>query len=232
LPFLIRYWDPELEPDTYSYVRAAVKAGYSILTYDRLGTGLSDKPDAYDIIQAPLQVEILKELTISARSGELASNSKKYFTGGVVPPTFTMFVHVGHSFGSALTNYLLVKYPELSDGAIQTGWLPNEHFGAFGLAAFGYHFAPENDPKRFGKLGSGFIITGTKNSFQQLFLARDLLDPKILDYGFSIRQPGTIGEGAPTGSIIGIPATNFTGPNQVRSSPTSLSHGSFECKDA
>jgi hypothetical protein len=43
-----RYWDSEYQPEKYSYVDATLKAGYSILTYDRLGTGQSDHPDAYN----------------------------------------------------------------------------------------------------------------------------------------------------------------------------------------
>ena len=83
-----RYWDAELEG--HSYVNAALEAGYSIPTYDRLGTGQSDKPDPYRTIQAQFELEILRQLTTKARSGAL----------GVTP---SKIVHVGHSFGSILT---------------------------------------------------------------------------------------------------------------------------------
>ena len=49
------YWDIRYRPSNYSYVDAAVAAGYSILTYDRLGAGDSSIADAYDVLQAPLQ---------------------------------------------------------------------------------------------------------------------------------------------------------------------------------
>ena len=53
-----RYWDAKPELGTkYSYVNNALAAGYPILTYDRLSTGLSSKPDAYRVVQAPLQLE-------------------------------------------------------------------------------------------------------------------------------------------------------------------------------
>ncbi|KAL2187887.1 hypothetical protein L209DRAFT_764701 [Thermothelomyces heterothallicus CBS 203.75] len=58
-----RYWDVELEPEEYSYVDAAVKKGYSVLTYGRLGTGQSQTPDAY---------------TVLARSGRLIISSHSY----------------------------------------------------------------------------------------------------------------------------------------------------------
>jgi hypothetical protein len=62
------YWDPELKPESYSYVDAALGAGYSILIYDRLGTGQSEKPDAYDIVQGPPHIEILNQLIVLARA--------------------------------------------------------------------------------------------------------------------------------------------------------------------
>jgi hypothetical protein len=50
-----RYWDPELDRGKQCYVEASLKAGYAILTYDRLGAGQSDIPDAYAEVQAPLE---------------------------------------------------------------------------------------------------------------------------------------------------------------------------------
>jgi hypothetical protein len=72
-----RYWDAEINSVENSYVNAALNAGYSILTYDRLGTGLSDKPDGYTIVQAPLQLEILHQLTLMAHDGRLLTLAKQ-----------------------------------------------------------------------------------------------------------------------------------------------------------
>ncbi|KAL2177339.1 uncharacterized protein P884DRAFT_299750 [Thermothelomyces heterothallicus CBS 202.75] len=54
-----RYWDVELEPEEYSYVDAAVKKGYSVLTI-------------------PTEIEILAGLTKLARSGRLIISSHSY----------------------------------------------------------------------------------------------------------------------------------------------------------
>lgn len=35
------YWDPPIDPETYSFVDYAVGLGYSVLFYDRLGVGES-----------------------------------------------------------------------------------------------------------------------------------------------------------------------------------------------
>jgi hypothetical protein len=70
---IYRYWDPMINPSEYSYVHSALSSGYSIFTYSRLGTGLSSKPSAYTTVQAPLELEILRTITIMARSGSLQS---------------------------------------------------------------------------------------------------------------------------------------------------------------
>jgi hypothetical protein len=76
--------------------------------------GLSSKPDAYDVLQTSLQSEVLKELTVLARSGELLKVSN--ITDGNPNLTYqpSKIVHVGHSFGSILTNLFLTKYSNLS----------------------------------------------------------------------------------------------------------------------
>ena len=43
------YWDWPQEPDTYSYVRAANRAGYATFNYDRLGIGRSGHPPAVEL---------------------------------------------------------------------------------------------------------------------------------------------------------------------------------------
>lgn len=157
----------------------------------------------------------------------LAKAAESHFNGGVVLPTFTTVVHVGQSFDTAITHTLQAQYPELSDGAIQTGWLVNEHFDAFGQAAFGFQYAAEDDPKNFGDRGSWYVIPGAKNSFQQLSLAKALLDPRMLVYGTSIKQPGIVGESIPE-LIIGLPATNLAGPQTGMSFFTCMQY--FICR--
>lgn len=118
-----RYWDVEIKPDEYSYVKAAVDRGYSILTYDRLGTGNSTKADAYTMVQAGVEIEIVRILTELARAGKLISCAK--VVGSDANGTDAMdtyvpdkVVHVGHSYGSFMTSGLLARYGNMSDGAI------------------------------------------------------------------------------------------------------------------
>jgi len=68
------------------------------MIYDRLGTGLSEKPDAYDIVQGPLQIKILNQLIVLARAGKLSGSFAKNQT--LTVPDIAKFIAIGHSMGS------------------------------------------------------------------------------------------------------------------------------------
>jgi pimeloyl-ACP methyl ester carboxylesterase len=99
-----RYRDAPINPSEYSYVENAMNADYSILSYDRLGTGKSDNPDVYTVVSAPLELEILREISEMARSGDLMKHVKSNRIDTY--QTFNKLIHVGHSFGSSLTSAL------------------------------------------------------------------------------------------------------------------------------
>ncbi|KAH7194145.1 Alpha/beta hydrolase family-domain-containing protein [Fusarium oxysporum] len=215
LGFDKRYWDPELKPEEYSYVDAALSKGYSILTYDRLGTGKSTKADGYNEVQLGLQVTILKELTVLVRDGKLLASSK--ILGKHPEKSFNSYkpkkvVHVGHSFGSATTSGLLSLHGNLSDGAILTGFLPNNQSGKVGANAFGFEFARQHDPRRFGDRPAGYAVQASLSSIQQIFLKKGSFEVEALEYTEKIKQTGTVGE--LSSALIGKPAADFKGPLQ------------------
>lgn len=210
-----RYWDSELDREKQSYVEAAIRAGYSILTYDRLGVGQSDHPDAYDVVQAPLELEILRQLTLMARNGSL------YDFAGKARPADTAFnnlakptkvVHIGHSFGSFILSAFIAKYPSLTDAAIVTGYLFQQYLGKPGMASFGVSFAgrpPYNRP-------SGYVVC-SKSGIQNIFFGGDTstaYTKAMLDYGDSIKAPVPLGEFASAYHIIGLSAPGLTAPLQ------------------
>lgn len=180
-----RYWDADVEG--HSYVNAALEAGYSILTYDRLSTGHSDKPDAYTVAQAQVELEILRQLTMKARSGSFGVNPRK-------------IVHVGHSFGSVLTSAFIGEYPLLSDGAIITGFLENQHFGS-GMTPWSVRYATDRP--------SGYVYC-QKSGIQTIFFAGDFTQ-ELLDYGDEIKQPIPLGE-ITSGAFLLLAHGSFTGP--------------------
>ncbi|KAL6246616.1 hypothetical protein RBB50_006854 [Rhinocladiella similis] len=170
-----RYWNADSPGQ--SYVDAALGAGYSILTYDRLSAGQSDHPDAYVGIQAPLELEVLRQLTLLARNGTLAS-----MTGVGSAPKKT--VHVGHSYGSFLTTAFIATYPELTEGAIITGFILNKYLGSIGDAPWAVTRAPDRSP--------GYVLC-QKVGIQNLFFAGDFTQEQ-LDLGDALKQPVPIGE--------------------------------------
>lgn len=85
------YWDFNYagEEQDYSYVSAAAKAGHSTFRFDRLGTGLSEKPaDTYNVVQAATDVAILSEIVSMLQNGKIGGKSYNKIAG------------IGHSYGS------------------------------------------------------------------------------------------------------------------------------------
>lgn len=218
---LSRYWDVEINPDEYSYVDSALRHGYSILTYDRLGTGNSTKADAYEVLQASVEIEVLRGLTELSRTGDLVQSSK--VVGASCDDTSTLenytpskIAHIGHSYGSFMTSGLLSRYGNLSDGAILTGFLINEHLlNEVGPEAFGFEFAAQSDPIRFADRPSGYIVAATESNIQQIFLKKGTFEPELLRYAELIKQPNAVGELVSGNQAFGRPATDFNGPLQV-----------------
>jgi pimeloyl-ACP methyl ester carboxylesterase len=212
-----RYWDSDYQPEKHSYVDATLKAGYSILTYDRLGVGRSDHPDAYDVVQAPLELEILRQLTLMARNGTL------YNLAGKTKPADAAFselikpskvVHVGHSFGSFLTAAFIATYGDLTDGAIITGYLLTQFLASTGSTTFSVEYAATSSPPY--DRPSGYVVC-TKNGIQNIFFGgnpQTAFTSELLDYGNDIKQPVPIGEFASAFWLFGKSGTSIKAPVQ------------------
>ncbi|EHK18069.1 uncharacterized protein TRIVIDRAFT_44656 [Trichoderma virens Gv29-8] len=212
-----RYWDSEYKPENHSYVEASLKAGYSILTYDRLGVGQSDKPDAYDVVQAPVELEILRQLTLMARNGslyEFASHAKPSNPSFKALETPHKVVHIGHSFGSFLTSAFIANYGPLSDGAIITGYLYTENLASAGSTSFSVEYAATGSPP-FNR-SSGYVVC-QRDGIQNIFFGgnpKTAFTEELLEYGISIKQPVPIGEFASAFSLLENPGPSFRAPVQ------------------
>ena len=201
-----RYWDAKLNPDKHSWVEAAMKAGYPILTYDRLGAGDSDHPDAYHVVQAGLELELLRQLTMMTHNGSLHSAMGQSLDHPL------RIAHVGHSFGSFLTSAFIATYPELSDAAIITGFVLTEYLGSVGYSPWSAQYAPLGDIPFDRTPG---YITAQKSGIQNVFFAGDphtAFIRELLDYGDAIKQPIPVGELASGYKLLGLPGDNYTGP--------------------
>lgn len=209
-----RYWDSTYQPEKYSYVNAALEAGYSILTYDRLGVGKSDILDAYHDVQAPLELEILRQLTLMARNGTLHNRLASSNGHHSIVDRPNKVVHVGHSFGSILTSSFIANYGPLSDGAILTGYLLTQNLGSAGATSWAVQ-APSSSSPSFDR-PSGYVAC-SKTGIQNVFFGGDphtAYTPALLDYGNSLKQPVPVGELASAFWIIGNYGPSFQAPLQ------------------
>ncbi|OAA58483.1 hypothetical protein SPI_06556 [Niveomyces insectorum RCEF 264] len=213
-----RYWDAAYRPENHSYVEAALKAGYSILTYDRLGVGQSDHPDAYEVVQAPLELEILRQLTLMARNGSLYE-----FAEQAAPANVAAFhgrskpdkvVHIGHSFGSVLTSAFIATYSNLTDGAIITGYVYGQYLASTGSVSFAVEYAATGHPPF--RRPSGYVVAQTVG-IQNIFFGGNpatAYTPELFDYGVSLKQPVPVGEFASAFHILNRPGGSFKAPVQ------------------
>lgn len=184
LGFDKRYWDFRLPHATsdqgYSYIRTALSYGYSTLSYDRLGCGDSSAPDPYTEVQSLVELEILISLTKSVKTGTLPHISAP-----------DKILHIGHSWGSELTNALAATDPSLTDGIVLTGYSHVFQYELMFVSNSAFHLASENQPERFGDRSSGYLTWGDKYDNQYCYLQYPYFDPEVLDYAESTKYPFT-----------------------------------------
>lgn len=192
------YWN--LAPD-YSYADYAAQQGYTTFFYDRLGVGLSDHPDPIQVVQLPLQVEILHSIVQLLRQGAIAGH------------TFTHVIGVGHSYGSIQTQAVTEMYPEDFDAVVLTGFTTSVTGMPIAFSSQDFAIASEVLPDRFAGLSHGYILTSLIQGIQFLFFRAPQFDPALLNLADLTKQTVTIGEllGARSPSV----AAKFTGAIDV-----------------
>lgn len=184
----------------YSYIDYAAEQGYTTFSYDRLGVGLSDHPDAIQTVQLPLQVAIAHELVQLLR------------TGGISNHTFDHVVGIGHSFGSLQTNMLTALHPNDLDAAVLTGFSADNSGMQVAFSGLDLVIASQILPTRFSGLSNSYL-TGTAIEGTQFFFFRSPgFDPALLNIAEATKQTISWGEFFASGQLV---AENFTGPIDV-----------------
>ncbi|KAI1629488.1 Alpha/Beta hydrolase protein [Exophiala viscosa] len=196
------YWDPDIQPENYSFVDYALAEGYSIFYYDRLGVGESEIVSGY-VSQVSNQAAILTELVKLIRSGTFSS-----------PPA--KVVLLGHSFGSIVSNVALHNDPELVDAALLTG-LAYEATGVIGAIS---NQAKQNrvanlyEPERFGKLDGGFAVWVDIYSAIENFFKVPFFDEEVVQWAQDNQQPAALLENLSIG-FANVSSPAFTGPVMI-----------------
>lgn len=194
------YWDFPLNNYNYSYVETAVdQYGFSTLSYDRLGIGMSDHGEPVNEIQASLEIAALTAVTKLARAQKIPG----------VEDTFEKVVHVGHSFGSVQTYAFARDQPSLSDGLILTGFSLNGTLPFFELG--GNFISVTSVPAAASQYVAGYLAAGSPSGVQTNFFSPGQFDPAALDLAFRTGQPVTVGELLTIGSAA-AGVSQFSGP--------------------
>ncbi|CAE7074342.1 unnamed protein product [Rhizoctonia solani] len=200
------YWEFGYSKE-YNFIEAANKAGYAVLTYDRLGVGQSDKPDGLNVVQSSTEVEILHQFIQQARA------SGKY----------SKVLGIGHSFGSIQLTGIAAKYPSDLDAVILTGYAPS--MASVGLAFTGWAQTLANQQPdlatraRWSSLPSGvaalndqsYMGTGSPSADRFAFFAEGSYDSGAFDLAYNTKQTHTLGEFLTIAEPVSKPATDYKG---------------------
>lgn len=89
------YWDFPFQPQHYSYVLRATRAGFATLAIDRLGTGESDRPPP-ELVSVHAAANTVHQIVGALRAGSTTDSN-----GHAI--RFDHVVLVGHSFGSNIS---------------------------------------------------------------------------------------------------------------------------------
>ncbi|EJD41794.1 hypothetical protein AURDEDRAFT_169230 [Auricularia subglabra TFB-10046 SS5] len=145
------YWDMQIQPDTYSFVRFAANKGYPTLSVTRLGGGGSSRPsDPLGVVQFPLEVAIQEKIMDLVHFGGIEA----------VGRPFEKVAFIGHSMGSILLNGLLAAAPDSLSAAVFTGYSHSPNNIDLKTIA---NMQPARgvDPSKFGALPAGYWTTAT-----------------------------------------------------------------------
>ncbi|KAF7980121.1 hypothetical protein HWV62_39543 [Athelia sp. TMB] len=198
------YWDFSASEE-YSYVRASAAAGISTFRYDRLGTGLSEKPaDSYAIVQSPLELAIAQQFASMLRAGKIGNT------------TFTKIVGVGHSYGSVQIQALSATVPAALDGIILQGFTTNTTALPLTVAGGAYAIATDVFPERFStsELTDSYVATLGPQTNKFAFWHYPGYTESAFQRARDTEQPTPQASFLTVANII-RPATTFTGPVHV-----------------
>jgi pimeloyl-ACP methyl ester carboxylesterase len=183
------YWDfyvPGSSDPSFSHVYAATAAGYSTLSWNRLGITPSTIADPYTEVQGLPQAQLLIALTQMARAGKIP--------GMKTPPKH--IINVGHSFGSQLTVGMAALAPDVSDAVVLTGINGDTSGIASVLGTSWFRLANEFEPERFPKqtYSNGWLTWATASDNQFSFFWYPNFKPEVLATAEAVKHPFTLGE--------------------------------------
>lgn len=172
------YWDLPLEPETYSFVRAANERGFATLNVDRLGTVGAFQPLSI-FVTLDTNASVVDQLVGALRDGTFG-------------PAFDNVVLVGHSYGSLIAYLAAGRFGGV-DALIATG--ASHQLNAVNILTRVLASSPPAilDPKFASTLlDPGYITTlpGRRRIFYEVSQA----DPAVIALDEQLKQTSTVEE--------------------------------------
>jgi len=196
------YWDLSYQPENYSYVYAATAEGYTTFNYDRLGTGKSDHPDGYHIVQTPTDLEILLSFISLLHEGKIGDK------------TYEKIVGVGHSYGSILLTAASAVVPDQLSALVLTGYSANGSYIPQFQTSSAFARADATYPSSFSGLSGEYMVLGVPQATQTIFYYYPYYDPSAAEVQWQTAQPVTMGV-VFTLPVVAGTSSSFTGPVHV-----------------
>lgn len=193
-----RFWGG-LGIPTYDYQLFAGRRGYATFAFDRLGTGDSEpKPEPINIVQTPLQVEMLHALVGKVR----LINS----IIALVRPVGKV-LYAGHSFGAIVGAALSIKYPNDIDAYVLEGLSDKIYPPVVTDLTFN---SARNVYPRFSNLPLGYLAITLEADRTSAFYGGDY-DPNVAKKDYDNGDTGAVGEFATISRALSGPSS-YTGP--------------------
>ncbi|WVQ93484.1 hypothetical protein IAU59_000558 [Kwoniella sp. CBS 9459] len=196
------YWNVQLDNSpNNSFAESAAAAGWSTLSYDRLGVGQSAKPDGTNIVQISYEIAQSAAIAQALRGGNLSDVGQ-----------FDTVVGVGHSYGSNLLTGVASVAPQAFDALVLTGFTNNATMGPLGLFAFQSTIANVAYPNRFASDANDYVITPSKAVDQTGFFHYPNYTNSSLDFFTNNKGEYTLGQQNTIAVPIQLTRNNFTKP--------------------
>lgn len=188
------YWDFPYQADTYSYARAALRAGYATFNFYRPGVGESDHPLGL-LLNVDNQAHVL---------GQIINHLKSTYP-------FRAVVTVGHSFGSVTAIAHALAEPGSVDGIVLTGFAHNTNPGFVTAMRSGVDLAALKGPF-VGSIVDPTYFISKADSRGGIFYTSGNADPVVVEVDELNRQPTAVGEVISSGKYFGPQSKALTVP--------------------
>jgi pimeloyl-ACP methyl ester carboxylesterase len=198
------YWDFPYQPPKYSYVDAAVRAGYAVLAIDRIGDGQSSHPPSGQIV-FPSTVYTLHQVVDDLRNGTLGTK-------------FDSVIEVGHSLGSSYAVDEQSTYQD-ADALILTGY--GHQVSPSFQKLSGPTLYPAVDDPKFADSGLDTGYVTTKPEVGRLYFHLPGADPNIVAVNEKLKDTVELAEGQSLPDIskltpnIHVPTLIFAGQHDI-----------------